>query len=430
MVRLLLSLLGILVINCASISQIDTLKKSRFDFAHTTIGIGLNYSNAGTLNYIDAQTQVQHFNLENQFYPVLYFGGLHFWNSMELYFAFPLGRLVPKKPTSRIKINNSLSSVFGIKYYPWKINNNTFRPFLGGSLSGLNYQQKSKDEDKIGALRTKIIYPLQGGFSWRKDKWLIDFQVIYNYDNHFEYYISQNQSASINTPKIYYSTALKILLEGTKSSERYYYSGEEKKDYHILKEKKLLNSFYIGIGPSTSFFTQKSDYNANVNPFFHSPTNSDVYLDIGLGYYYEPLEAFAGIAYRNIKSESKVYSNEQNISRASLTFEFNKFLFDYHGFVPYLGIGISNEQLKYSESVRGSTHISTEANEWKPIFVFGWDILPTRLEYMTLRTNIRYTPKLTIELNDYLIPYSQLEFNIIQFVFYPQRFLNLRKNNF
>ena len=63
----------------------------------------------------------------------------------------------------------------------------------------------------------------------------------------------------------------------------------------------------------------------------------------------------------------------------------------------------------------------------RPVFVFGWDILPTKLEYMTLRTNLRYTPNLNIDLNSYSIPNSQLEFNIIQLIFYPQRFINLIK---
>lgn len=69
-----------------------------------------------------------------------------------------------------------------------------------------------------------------------------------------------------------------------------------------------------------------------------------------------------------------------------------------------------------------------ESNLWRPVFVFGWDILPTKLEYLTLRTNIRYTSSLNIDASGHAVPNIQLEFNIIQLVFYPQRFINFRKH--
>ncbi len=410
-------------------TQNDTTKQSRFDFASTTIGIGLNYSRGGNISYIDDNNQIQDFELKNQFYPILYFGGLHFWNSTELYFAFPLGQLISKKPRNELEVKNSLSGVFGVKYYPWKINNNKFRPFLGMEVSGLNYEHQSSNDNYDGVLRTKIVFPILSGFSWRKNKLLMDFQVMYNYNNQLEYYISQSQATTIETPSIYYNATVKLLLEGTKGSEKYHYSGKEKKDHEFLKAEKLLNSIYLGIGPSTSFFFQKSEYNSEVRPFLHSPLNSNVFLDFGLGYFYEPLNAFSGITYRNMKSSSKGYGYEQNLSRKSLGLEFNKFLFDYQGFVPYLGLGISYEQITFLENEQGSTHMMEESNLWRPVFVFGWDILPTKLEYITLRTNLRYTPNLSIDVNGYSVPNSQLEFNIIQLIFYPQRFMNFKKHN-
>lgn len=411
-------------------SQIDTLKQSRFDFARTTLGLGVNYSYSGNVNYLNASSQVESFQLNNQLYPVLYFGGLHFWNSTELYFALPFGQLFPKKPSTDIAIENNLSSVFGIKYYPWKINNQTFRPFIGVAISGLNYEQKSENISLDGDLKTTIVYPLQGGFSWRKNKYLLDFQVIYNYENTFEYYISKNQIATINTPKLYFSTTAKLLLEGTKGSEKYYYSGKEQNDYDLFKTNNQLNSFYLAIGPSTSFFTQKSEYNSEIRPFFHTPVNTNVFLDIGIGYFYERINAFAGVSYRNMKTNSEAYNAEQDLKRESFLFEFNKFLFDYQGFVPYVGIGLGYEQLSFNEKENGSIVIAEEKNILKPVIIFGWDILPTKLEYMTLRTNLRYTPSLNIEVNDFVIPASQLEFNIIQLVFYPQRFRNFKYQNF
>ena len=99
-------------------SQVDTKGKGRFDFAKTALGIGLNYSYGGSVAYVDQNNQILNFSLSSQFYPVIHFGGLHFWNSTELYFSFPLGQLLTKETTTDLLIENNLSSVFGIKYYP------------------------------------------------------------------------------------------------------------------------------------------------------------------------------------------------------------------------------------------------------------------------------------------------------------------------
>ena len=81
----------------------------------------------------------------------------------------------------------------------------------------------------------------------------------------------------------------------------------------------------IGEGSSSTFFTQVNDYNTEVHPFIHSPTNSSLFLDIGLGYFHEALNAIAVIAYRNMKTVVKANNYEQHLIRKSLAIEFNKF---------------------------------------------------------------------------------------------------------
>lgn len=428
MTRLFPTLIAILMLIGNAYSQEQKPKNSRFDFAQTTLGIGLHYSNSGNVDFVDGNGQLQSYQFENQFYPVLYFGGLHFWNSTELYFGLPFGQLLNKNPSDNISITNNLSTVFCINYYPWKINNRKVRPYIGSSISGINYDQNSDDIASDGALFTKIVFPIHGGLSWRKNKTLVDVQLIYNYDNQFEYFISQNKSTTVTTPPLYYSASFKLLLEGTKGSEKYHYSGNEARNYELLKAKRLLNSFYVAIGPSTSFFTRNNEYNTYNRPFIPSALTSNVFFDIGLGYFYEPLNAFAGISYRKLNTNSTAYGYEQNLQRRSYLFEFNKFLFDYQGFVPYLGIGLSFDQLRFEERELDEIIVSKDQNSLNPTLIFGWDILPTKLEYMTLRTNLRYTPSLNIDIDGLNIPNAQLEFNIIQFVFYPQRFVNFRRN--
>ena len=401
-------------------------KENRFDFAQTTIGLNLYYSGNGSTQFVDENGELQSYNLGHQIYPALHFGGLHFWNSTELYFALPLGSLFRKNLKNNTQVSLNTSDIFGIKYYPWKIYNQTFRPFVGASIGAINYQQKSYVKYLNGALVSKIVFPFSTGMSWRKNRHLVDFTIKFNPESKLNYYISKNQNTSVNTPSLYLGVSYIILLEGTKGNQSFHYSGKERKKYLELKEKNLLNSFYVAIGPSLAFFTKKNHYNTSVRPYLHSTLTSNVFLDFNLGYYYEPLNGFVDIAFRNIKTQTDAFGTEQSTIRKSILIEANKYLLDYQGFVPYLGLGLGFEQLNFTENEAQQT-VEIDRKKVRPTITFGWDVLPTKLEYMTLRTNLRYTPDLSVEHKGYKIPMAQLEFNIIQLVFYPQRFYNFKK---
>jgi hypothetical protein len=52
----------------------------------------------------------------------------------------------------------------------------------------------------------------------------------------------------------------------------------------------------------------------------------------------------------------------------------------------------------------------------------GWDIRPVRTEWWLLRTKLRYSPKLELEVTPgQSVAFDHLEFNFIQFVMYPGR---------
>ena len=48
--------------------------------------------------------------------------------------------------------------------------------------------------------------------------------------------------------------------------------------------------------------------------------------------------------------------------------------------------------------------------------VFGWDIRVTKTGTNLLRTNLRYTPKLNLNVADEKVMFDHLEFNFIQMV--------------
>lgn len=181
------------------------------------------------------------------------------------------------------------------------------------------------------------------------------------------------------------------------------------------------------MGPSSAFFTNKSDYNITVKPFLGQHTATKVFLEFGLGYYHQKINGFANLALRQNNSSLEAYGTKQLFKRKAITLELNKFLFDYKGFVPFIGLGFGYENLTISESELGESILNKSKDMYSLGINFGWDILPTKIEYMTLRTNSRYFP--TLQLNDSRNTFNlqQLEFNFIQFVFYPQRFKRIRK---
>ena len=117
----------------------------------------------------------------------------------------------------------------------------------------------------------------------------------------------------------------------------------------------------------------------------------------------------------------------QEIERKSFNLEAYKFLFDYHGFVPYVGIGVGFENISVSESDQGRSLPTTIYNKLSPNITFGWDIRPSvKGDWWILRTNLRYFPLLSIERQSRKLSLQHLEFNFIQFVFYPQRLKKIK----
>jgi hypothetical protein len=101
-----------------------------------------------------------------------------------------------------------------------------------------------------------------------------------------------------------------------------------------------------------------------------------------------------------------------------------KFLFDYKGFVPFLGISPSYERLQVRVSEQeGGVLVDESAELLRMGIVFGWDIRPNNIQSMILRTNLRYYPGLHVDSGNYRFHFNQLEFNFIQVVFYLNRML-------
>jgi len=108
--------------------------------------------------------------------------------------------------------------------------------------------------------------------------------------------------------------------------------------------------------------------------------------------------------------------------RKALTFEICKFVFDYKGFDPYIGPAVSYEWLNVIETNPSGITINQRYEGVKPGITFGFEIRPTKLMFIYVRSNLRYFPNLKVKMNDSKYVYlDQLEFDFFQVVFFPQR---------
>ena len=131
------------------------------------------------------------------------------------------------------------------------------------------------------------------------------------------------------------------------------------------------------------------------------------------------------MAYRPISIQNKAYGFEQTLNRTALSVDCFKYLLNFHGFVPYLGLGLNLDSLSLTEVDKGSETRSKSTSNTNVSYVFGWDIRPVDYPFFALRTNMRYTPNHFLQLDDNSrVSYDHFEFNFIQLVFYIDRTLS------
>lgn len=176
----------------------------------------------------------------------------------------------------------------------------------------------------------------------------------------------------------------------------------------------------MGLGLASAFGLRTSSY---IRPFLEDPVPSHLSPDISLGYHFSNIDASVRLSYRRIIQDQSAYGVEQRLSRNSVSLEAIKFLGDYHGFVPFTGLFGGPEFLTASETDHGDQLLDKNKQKWSWGISAGWDIRPTDSSPVVLRTNLRYSPFLSLQTsNGKTIRFDQLEVDFIQIVIYPQLF--------
>ncbi len=410
--------LAFLCVSLPGFAQEINLKK-RYSFAKSYIGVDLNYfQSLSPSSFLDAQGQVQSLQRSTFFTPAINIGATHFWGHADFFVSIATAPI----PTQKDAVANSIGfrAITGMRVFPLPLQEQTIRPYLSYKFAPIRLNQSNIEGENYRKTQVKSL--LGGGIAYQTDKIYAyaAYEFIPNSDT--DIHIARNQQAASAFPSGTFSIGLNYLFESTAGS----YQHPSPLLDSLLRQKNTLGLF-LGIGPSSSFPLQSSSYITELYSFLDDKSMPNTFPEITLGYHFSKQDFIISANFRPIRQTRNAFSFQQDIRRQSYGLEAYKFLFDYHGFAPFVGAGLLLENVQLTENDRGNTITDERHHLTSPSIVFGWDIRPNRrADTWLLRTNLRYSPLLEIEKDDKSISLQHLEFNFIQLVVYPQKILKYK----
>ncbi|MEM9324074.1 MAG: opacity family porin [Bacteroidota bacterium] len=400
--------------------QLFVEKQTRHRFAQLHLGLDLQTSFGGQTTYLTPSGAPMGLDLPSVTRPRFLLGGTHFWGHADFYIAIPLAFPRVEEEGQEIFFTSGVETVF--KYYPWRIKNNQVRPFVGLSLSPYYYEQDNERVDfGNGQQLSHVSVPLLGGLTFNRGNHLVELSLTWNYQNSQDYYISDSESRSIDTPPLFASLSYRWMIDTTVGAEESWESGATQAYIEQLASQGALDGIFLGAGLSSAWWTGNSSYN-NINRPYFDAFGVSLLGDYTIGYYLHDPDINIAVNYRGYRANSSAYGAVQQLRRRSIGLEVTKYLFDYHGFDPFLGPIISYEQLDFEEAFRGQDFREASDTSIGYGLTFGWDIRPDRNQWFILRTNLRWFPFLDLDVSEgQKISFRNVEFNFIQFVLFPNR---------
>lgn len=357
--------------------------------------------------------------------PRLSIGATHFWGHADFYVAFPI------PPDGSAIASDGLSSMVstgietGARLYPLQLRRGAPRPFVGASWNVMHLAQMDTG-GRWGAAAYRHRALLQAGAAWLLGPGMLEGGVGWLPASETLYPAPGGEAAEVSLLGALGWIGYKVLFDVTLPAEYAGRRGALERIERHMDTSGQLSTFTLAAGPSTAFSSTASPLITEELPALDALPPSSIFADVAIGYYFHRIDAAAAVSYRGITQRQRAYGTELHATRRTASLEAYKFLFDYHGFVPFIGATFGYEYLTATLEQPGSPPQNGRAAVWRPGLIFGWDIRPTPVDWFVLRTNLRYTPGLAVApALRAPLRLDQLEFNFIQFVFYPARFFDL-----
>lgn len=386
-------------------------QKDRYRFAETYVGFETELVTEHN-SFIYQKDGISHTEkLPSQITPRILIGGTHFWRHADFYISIPLTN-IQFGGSKNISLTNDVYT--GFRYLPFTLEDKTVRPYVGVGFNSKGLKLKN------GPYYTNWQWFYEGGFNYRKNNKIFGFEMRYIPKSDFYNAYSRTKFQNTKTNPFSFSLSYKVAFDATAG-----YSSEGakkymKKIYNDAEKAGALSAFSFGIGLNAIIPLGKTEL-ASQKAFFNDEIEGALTYDVGIGYYSNPLDATVRVSYRPIKQEETAFDYTYRLNNHSVAFEVFKFIGDYHGFVPFVGPYISLNRYHLEEIDLGKTTKDMTTNKLGYGLVFGWDIRQSRVDYITLRTNLRYTPEMNYKAGASKFTSKQIEFNFIQLVYYPER---------
>ncbi len=402
---------------------LDYLNRST-KFAWLTLGVGLLNERSGTTQFIQAG-QLENVSFNTAITPRLTIGGIHFWGHADFYVTFPLNfasvRNVPSE-LENLRFNQGIET--GARIYPLKLQPGRISPFAGVSFNTFSYRQEVKGQDfaEDVPVYQDVIVPLEVGLTYSTDKYHITASAYYQSIDNFNYFILPDQTATVDVNPVSFNLRIYKYWDTDQNMRKPAVARRLNRMHDILDNEGLLSAWYWGIGPSAGIQMSKSSYLRNNFPYLYNQRIGGFMPDITFGRFFAKPDMNIGLSYRTMGETLEGFDTKIGLRRHSVMLETYKNLFDWLGFVPYVGLTASIENL--SADVNG---VDYEQTKLAAGLIFGWDIRVTNTGTSLLRTNLRWIPNLHLDVEGDEIMFDNLEFNFIQYVHFIGRGKAYRK---
>ncbi|GAB3893924.1 hypothetical protein [Spirosoma agri] len=387
------------------------LKKST-SFAWLHYGGDLLHMPGGQAPYSGGIT-----NFSGRVVPRLTIGGIHFWGHADMYVTFPLPVSIGKRPAVFEESSYKEGVETGLRIYPIALAPNRLTPYVGICFKRQAYgqQETGSPNGKGYPELDRFIAPLQAGVTYTTNRFHLTAGLYYQANRHATYFYTPTQTGPLTFNPVTVNVGLVRYIDTDRSMAKAEGVQQENIKAYILRKNKKESSWYVGVGPSVALQLSKSSYFKEKHPYLHDDMTGGLMPDLTAGYYAAKPDLNIGVSYRTMGTHLIAYGTDIRLRRHSFMLEGYKFLFNYLGFVPYIGPTLALESL--SATVAGGAE-NARYTQVKPAIgiIAGWDIRVTKTGSSLLRTNLRYTPGLRLNIGNESIKFDHLEFNFIQYV--------------
>ncbi len=367
--------------------------KKRYSFAKSYFGADLSYFyNLQPSSFLNGQNIVQALERNNFITPAINFGASHFWGHADFFVSIATS----SRKTSADELDNSIRfrAITGMRIFPWAITENTLRPYLSYKFAPIRFNQSNLQGENYRKTAVKSIFGAGIAYQTPKIYAYLGYELIPN--NETSIYLSRTQTATSAFPKGIINFGVNYSIEFTNGS----YSKPIPQIDSLLKSKNTLGWFF-GIGPSSAFSIRNSSYITELYTFLDDKAMPNIFPEFTAGFHFSMYDCIVSANFRPIRQERNGFTFNQKLIRNSAGIEAYKFLFDYHGFAPFIGAGVMYDNIKLIETDNTTNFTNKRFTFTSPSLIFGWDIRPGKhADIWLLRTNLRYSPFLEIDKND------------------------------